>query len=206
LNVSQGGVQTLIEVAQNMRGCVHEPETQSVSEVVEAAFGFAEIPVLSFADLYAGKIVAALDRQDPRDLFDVRDLLANEGIDDVLRRTFIVYLLGHRRPMPAVLAPTRKDISAEYASGFEGMTEEPVPLPELLAAREALVADIVGKMPNDYRRFLVSFERGEPDWQLLGLPVAATLPAVRRRQQNLSKLTAKQRTARIAWLEEVLGE
>jgi hypothetical protein len=206
LNVSQGGVQTLIEVAQNMRGCVYKPETRSVSEAVEAAFGFAEIPVLSFADLYAGKIVAALDRQLPHDLFDVRDLLANEGIDDTLRRTFIVYLLGHPRPMPAVLAPTRKDISAEYTSSFEGMTDEPVPLEELLAAREALIADIVGKMPNDHRRFFVSFERGEPDWQLLGLPVAATFPAVRRRQQNLSKLTAKQRNARIAWLEEVLGE
>ena len=54
--------------------------------------------VVSFADLYAGKIMAALDRQHPRDLFDVRDLLANEGIDDSLRRAFIVYL---RQPRPA---------------------------------------------------------------------------------------------------------
>jgi predicted nucleotidyltransferase component of viral defense system len=205
LNVWQGQVQIKIEVATNFRGCVYEPETRSVSEAVEAAFGFAEIPVLSFVDLYAGKIVAALDRQLPHDLFNVRDLLANEGIDDALRRTFIVYLLGHQRPMPAVLAPTRKDISAEYASSFEGMTDESVPLKELLAARETLIADIVGKMPNDHRRFLVSFERGEPDWQLLALPVAATLPAVRRRQQKLSKLTTKQRNARIAWLEKVLG-
>jgi predicted nucleotidyltransferase component of viral defense system len=29
------------------------------------------MPVVSFADLFAGKIVAALDRQHPRDLFDV---------------------------------------------------------------------------------------------------------------------------------------
>jgi hypothetical protein len=48
--------------------------------------------------------VAALDRQHPRDLFDVRDLLANEGIDDVLRKAFIVYLLSHDRPMSEVLA------------------------------------------------------------------------------------------------------
>ena len=50
------------------------------------AFGFAEMQVVSFADLYAGKIVAAFDRQHPRDLFDVRDLLANEGVSDELRR------------------------------------------------------------------------------------------------------------------------
>jgi predicted nucleotidyltransferase component of viral defense system len=69
-----------------------------VSDSVESAFGFAEMPVVSFADLYAGKIVAALDRQHPRDLLDVRDLLANEGIDDSLRKAFIVYLLSHDRP------------------------------------------------------------------------------------------------------------
>ncbi len=57
------------------------------------------MPLVHFADLYAGKIMAALDRRHPRDLFDVRDLLANEGIDDTLRKAFIVYLLSHNRPM-----------------------------------------------------------------------------------------------------------
>jgi hypothetical protein len=108
--------------------------------------------------------------------------------------------------MPALLAPTRKDISAEYASNFEGMTDASVPLEELLATRETLIADIVGKMPNDHRRFLVSFEREKPDWTLLGLPGAAALPAIKRRQQKLSKLTAEQRNSRIAWLEGVLAE
>jgi predicted nucleotidyltransferase component of viral defense system len=60
--VRQGGVQTKIEVTPVLRGTVYEPETLAVSDAVEAAFGFAEIPIISFADLYAGKIVAALDR------------------------------------------------------------------------------------------------------------------------------------------------
>ena len=204
LNIRQGDVQTKIEVTPVLRGCVYEPETRSVSEAVEAAFGFAEIPVASFADLYAGKIVAALDRQHPRDLFDVRDLLADEGIDDDLRRAFIVYLLSHGRPMSEVLAPTRKDIAAEFASGFEGMTDKPVSLDQLLAAREALIADIVGTMPKDQRRFLVSFERGQPDWAVLELPAAAELPAVKWRQQNLDKLTKDKRAALVAELERVL--
>ena len=80
--VEADGVQIKIEVTPVLRGCVYEPKTRSVSPAVEAQFGFAEIQVVSFADLYAGKLVAALDRQHPRDLFDVRDLLANEGIDD----------------------------------------------------------------------------------------------------------------------------
>lgn len=59
--------------------------------------------------------MAALDRQHPRDLFDIRDLLANEGISDELRRAFIVYLISHDRPISEVLVPRRKDIAQEYA-------------------------------------------------------------------------------------------
>jgi len=103
--VRQGNTQVEIEVTPVLRGCVFEPEQRTVSRVVEAAFGFAEMRVVSFADLYAGKLVAALDRQHPRDLFDVRDLLANEGIGDELRTAFIVYLLSHNRPMAEILAP-----------------------------------------------------------------------------------------------------
>lgn len=206
LTVRQGGVQTKIEVTPVLRGCVYEPQTLAVSDSVESAFGFAEMPVVSRADLYAGKIVAALDRQHPRDLFDVRDLLANEGIDDSLRKAFIVYLLSHDRPMSEVLAPTRKDISAEFLRGFEGMTEEPVSRDELIAAREALIAEIVGKMPDSHRRFLVSFERGEPDWALLDVPGTAELPAVKWRQLNLDKLPAKKRAELVEALEKVLSK
>lgn len=197
--------QIKIEVTPVLRGCVYEPELRTVSPSVEDAFGFAEIHIVSFADLYAGKIVAALDRQHPRDLFDVRDLLANEGIDDALRRAFIVYLLSHGRPMSEVIAPTRKDITGEFARGFEGMTEEPVSLDELLDAREALIAKIVGAMPDKHRQFLVSFERGTPDWALLGLEGIADLPAVQWRQLNLDKLSAAKRADLVSRLEEVLA-
>ena len=81
--------QIKIEVTPVLRGCVYEPAVRRVSQKVEEQFGFAEMPVVDFADLYAGKIVAALDRQHPRDLFDIRDLLAKEGIDDRLRKAFV---------------------------------------------------------------------------------------------------------------------
>jgi predicted nucleotidyltransferase component of viral defense system len=206
LMVRADGVQIKIEVTPVLRGCVYEPEVRGVSEAVEDAFGFAEIQVVSFADLYAGKIVAALDRQHPRDHFDVRDLLANEGINDALRRAFIVYLLSHDRPMSEVLAPTRKEISQEFMRGFGGMTDERVTIDELIAAREDLISDIVGNMPSAHRRFLLSFERGLPEWSLLGLPAAAELPAVQWRQLNLNKLSAEKRAALVARLEEVLSE
>lgn len=198
------GVQIKIEITPVLRGCVFEPETRTVSPAVEEMFGFAEMKLVSFSDLYGGKIVAALDRQHPRDLFDVRDLLNNEGITDDLRRAFIVYLLSHDRPMHEVIGPTRKDISREYERGFAGMTEEPISLDELIAAREAIIDAIVGDMPDDHRRLLLSFERGEPAWELLGLDHVPDLPAIRWRQLNLDKLDARARAKLVSDLEEKL--
>jgi len=128
LVVRGDGAQIKIEVTPVLRGCVFEPAIRSVSPSVEDEFGFAEMRIVSFPDLYAGKIVAALDRQHPRDLFDVRDLLANEGIDDALRRAFLIYLISHDRPMAEVLAVRRKDIAVEFDRGFVGMTRQPVEL------------------------------------------------------------------------------
>jgi predicted nucleotidyltransferase component of viral defense system len=204
LFVTAEGVQIKIEVTPVMRGCVSEPKTRSVSPAVEEAFGFAEINIVSFADLYAGKLVAALDRQHPRDLFDGRDLLANEGINDDLRSAFIVYLLSHSRPMHEVLTARRKDIEMEYRRGFEGMTDKPVSLKELTDAREAIVQIVVGEMPDAHRKFLMSFERGQPDWALLNVKGAADLPAVRWRMQNLDSLKPEKRAELVAALEGVL--
>lgn len=195
LFVRDGDVQVKIEVTPVARGCVHEPEGRRVSQRVEEGYGFAENQIVSFADLYAGKIVAALDRQHPRDLFDVRDLLATEGIDETLRTAFVIYILSHDRPMHEVLAPTRKDITQEFESGFSGMTEIPVTLDNLVEVREQLIADIVGNMPEAHRALLVSFVAGEPDWTLIDVPHAAELPAVKWRQVNLDKLDRDRRKA-----------
>lgn len=204
LVVRADGVQIKIEVTPVLRGCVYEPALRSVSPKVEADFGFAEIQVVSNADLYAGKLVAALDRQHPRDLFDVRDLLANEGITDDLRRAFIVYLLSHNRPFAEVLDPSRLDFSQEFVRGFNGMTDQPVTLDQLVQAREALIGKIVGEMPDNHRRFLVSVKAGAAEWDLLGLDGIEALPAVRWRLENLEKLDPSKRAALLVRLREVL--
>jgi hypothetical protein len=193
LFVESGGARIKIEVTPVLRGCVYEPQTRSVAPAVEDQFGYAEMKVVSFADVYAGKLVAALDRQHPRDLFDVGDLIANEGISEEIRTAFIVYLLSHNRPMSEVLSPARLDIRQEFARGFEGMTHRPVTLDGLLETREAFIAELIGRMPRAHRSFLASFKRGEPDWKLLGIPHAEQLPAVRWRLQNLEKLDVRKR-------------
>lgn len=206
LLIRVGGVQTKIEVTPVLRGCVYEPELRAVSRSVEETFGFAEVRVVSFADLYAGKIVAALDRQHPRDLFDIRDLLANEGIDQTLRRAFLAYLLSHNRPMFEVLSPKRKSVQAEFRRGFQGLTAELVSIEDLTNARESLINTAVAGMPEPHRRFLLSFERGKPDWSLLELPGAADLPAVRWRLDNLAKLSPAERAKLVSGLETVLAK
>jgi predicted nucleotidyltransferase component of viral defense system len=204
LTVQAAGAQIKVEVTPVLRGCVYEPETRGVSPNVEDAFGYAEIQVVSFADLYAGKLVATFDRQHPRDLFDVRDLLANEGITGELRTAFVIYLLSHDRPMAEVLAPPRKDLSHEFTHGFDGMTVTPVTIEELIEVRETMIETVVGGMPDAHRRFLLSFERGKPEWELLGVDGVNDLPAVKWRQHNLDKLSVEKRGALVTKLEQVL--
>ncbi|HKX77694.1 MAG TPA: nucleotidyl transferase AbiEii/AbiGii toxin family protein [Novosphingobium sp.] len=193
LIVRAGDVQIKIEITPVLRGTVYDPVERGVVPTVEDAFGFAEMRVVSFADLYAGKIVAALDRQHPRDLFDVRDLLEHEGISDDLRRAFLVYIISHNRPMAEVLSPSRKPLGDEFARGFVGMTQEPVALADLEVARETIITAMVADMPDAHRHFLVGFKRGEPDWELLGIPEAQHLPAVLWKQRNLDRLPADKR-------------
>src|SRR3546814_1358815 len=72
--------------------------------------------VVALPDLYAGKIAAALDRQHPRDLFDILHLYENEGITDDLFRAFLVYLVSHNRPAHELLAPHLLDLEDCYRS------------------------------------------------------------------------------------------
>jgi hypothetical protein len=101
--------------------------------------------------------MAALDRQHPRDLFDVRDLLAHEGLSDALRRSFIVCIISHDRPMSELLRARPKDIHEEYERGLMGMTQEEVPPADLRRTRQVMVDAIIGDMPAERRLFLIAF-------------------------------------------------
>ncbi len=205
LLVMAEGTQVKIEVSPVLRGVVHEPSLLPVTEAVEEAFGFAETSVVSFEDLFAGKLVAALDRQHPRDLFDVRGLFAHEGLSDGLREAFIVYLLSHNRPMGEVLSGRVKDLANEYRNGFEGMTEEFVDIEELIETQHEMIDALIGGMPDRHREFLIGFECGKPFWSLLNIKHAEALPAIRWRQRNLDKLKPEQRSALVELLQSSLG-
>ncbi|MCG5517355.1 nucleotidyl transferase AbiEii/AbiGii toxin family protein [Ectothiorhodospira sp. 9100] len=45
---------------------MHDPERRALSSTVEDEFGYAAVQVVSFEDLFGGKLHAAVDRQHPR--------------------------------------------------------------------------------------------------------------------------------------------
>jgi hypothetical protein len=190
LVVSEGTSSIKIEVSPVLRGTVFEPKVLAVSEAVQERFGFAEMQVVSMPDLYAGKIAAALDRQHPRDLFDVHFLFENGGIDEDLFRAFLVYLVSHDRPAVELLDPNLQDLAAQYDEEFVGMTVEAVTLDTLLATRDRLIAEIQKRArDNAPKRFLTSFQVLEPDWRAIGFEdEIGELPAVRWKALNLQKL------------------
>ncbi|QQR58253.1 MAG: nucleotidyl transferase AbiEii/AbiGii toxin family protein [Candidatus Melainabacteria bacterium] len=193
LVIRTSDAQVKIEVTPVLRGTVFPSQTRVVSKIVQEKFGFAETTVVSFADLYGGKIVAALDRQHPRDLYDVRLLLANEGIDRDLFQAFLVYLISHDRPMSEIISPKFKDIRQEFEQGFSGMAFELVSREDLEQTREELVEKIKNSFTENDKRLLLSIKRGEPQWDLLDLKDVDKLPAVRWKLQNLENLKPEKR-------------
>jgi predicted nucleotidyltransferase component of viral defense system len=189
LLVRRGGVEVKIEVNFVMRGTVHPVRRTSLTpNARDMLLADLEIPVVSLEDLYGGKLVAAMDRQHPRDLFDVMQLFAHEGITPAIRRAFVVYLASHNRPVHEVLFPSPRDIQQDYANNFQGMTAEPVSLDMLLDARERLMRELQQGLDEGERRFLLSLVAGAPEWPLLGIAHLEHLPGLRWKLRNLAQL------------------
>lgn len=185
------GAEIKIETSPVTRGVVHEPETRAVSAAVEDEFGYAEMQIVSFEDLFGGKLHAAVDRQHPRDLYDVRLLYENEGLTDDLFRTFLIYVASSSRPAHELLNPNLIDLDQPYAREFEGMTKEPVSLAELMETRVQLITDIQSRFDADTKKFLLSLHDGDPDFNAIDRPRATDLPAVRWKLINLNKLKSE---------------
>jgi predicted nucleotidyltransferase component of viral defense system len=198
-----GSAEIKIETSPVTRGVVHDPERREVSAKVEEEFGYAALRVVSFEDLFGGKLHAAMDRQHPRDLFDIKLLYENEGLTDALFRTFLVYVASSPRPAHELIRPTLNSLDEAYAREFIGMTTIPVTLNDLIATRERLVADIGTRLDANAKTFLTGLHDGEPDFAAIGLPQAADLPAVRWKLLNLKKLAAENPDKHKAQREEL---
>ena len=186
LQISNGPAQIKLEVNQGVRGVIDEPFKIQLCETAQEAFdAFCEIQVVPFGQLYGGKICAALDRQHPRDLFDVKDLLDKEGFTDEIKKGFLFGLLSSKRPIYEMLYPNLLDQRSAMANQFEGMSEEDFTYEDFEATRNQLITTIHENLTDEDREFLLSFENGSPDWGLFDFK---DFPAVQWKLQNVNKL------------------
>lgn len=189
LLVQSNKAQIKIEVNTITRGHLHPVRILQVNEMVEERFKkFAAIQVVSNAELYGGKICAALDRQHPRDLFDVHLLFEEKGFDEDVKNGFIEALVSHMRTMHEVLQPHLLDQRLAFEKQFQGMSDVKFTYNDLEATREQLVKSVQLSLTEKDRSFLLSFKNGNPEWDLFPLSKLKEMPAVKWKLMNIRNL------------------
>lgn len=206
LIISRGRSQIKIEVNLVKRGCLSTPQKVMLCQKAATHFkAFVAIPMVPFGQVYGGKICAALDRQHPRDLFDVKYLLENEGITEEIKEGFLLYLLGASRPIHEILQPTRKDQRKALENQFIGMTQEPFSYAEFEHIREKLIQEIHSALTDHDKNLIMSFQQLAPDWDTAGF---SHFPAIQWKLHNLHTLRSndlKKFEKQSAMLRKVLG-
>ncbi|MEY8781136.1 nucleotidyl transferase AbiEii/AbiGii toxin family protein [Allomuricauda sp. XS_ASV26] len=186
LQITTVNSQIKLEVNQINRGIMDDTVTLSLCEKTQEEFdAFCAIPVVPLGQLYGGKICAALDRQHPRDLFDVKYLLENEGFAEEIKKGFILFLLCSNRPLHEMLHPNFIDQRETLVNQFEGMSEEPFTYEDFEKTREELIKTIHQNLTEKDKEFLLSFSEGTPNWEIYDFE---RFPAVQWKLQNLTKL------------------
>lgn len=178
-----------VEVNHVFRGTVLPVESHPLTtEAQDTFFTDIEIPLLHPDELYGSKLVAAMDRQHPRDIFDILKLYEQGGLTDGIVECFVCYLAGHNRPIHEVLFANEIDITSSHANEFVGMTKDPVSLEILLETRKRFFSELPSRLNGNHRSFLVSLAEAQPDWALMSCPHLAEMPALRWKLANLERL------------------
>ena len=181
------GRQVKIEVNQTKRGVVGgEVLTLPLCDKAQNEFSlYCEATIVPLTQLYGGKIAAALSRQHPRDLFDVRymDLSLSH-----CREGLVFCLLGSDRPIHESLAPSLIDQRDAMTNQFEGMTDIAFSYEDFEATRSKLIDDVKALMTEADREFLVSFESGKPKWDGYEFEYFKSYPSVQWKLFNLQRL------------------
>jgi predicted nucleotidyltransferase component of viral defense system len=187
--IRRGDIVVKVEANHVFRGTLLAVERVGLCSAARSQFALSSpLPILATPEIYGSKLVAALDRQHPRDLFDIAAINQHTGLTPAVVDCFIGYLAGHNRPIHEVLFSRDKDITEAFEGEFQGMTKEPTKLSELLDTRSRLRADLPVLLTDAHKRFLLSLAAAEPDWSLMPFPHLQELPAIRWKLLNLEKL------------------
>lgn len=181
-------VRTSIKLEVNLvgRGTLHDSEKRALCQKAQDEIDvFCSIPVVPTGQLYGGKICAALDRQHPRDLFDVKHLLYGEGFTEAIKEGFMLNLLSGARPIHETLYPNLIDQRQTMVNQFDGMTEEEFSYDAYEQIRDELIQTIHHSFTDADRAFLLSVKELNPDWSIYDFE---RFPAIQWKLLNLSKL------------------
>lgn len=186
LQIANADAQIKLEVNQGMRGIIDSIEKRVLCETAQKQFDvFCTMNVVSVGQLYGGKICAALDRQHPRDLFDVKVLLDIEGLTQEIKQGFLYALLSSKRPLNEMLFPNFIDQNQAFVNQFKGMTSEPFSYEDFETTRMKLKELIHQNLTTEDKAFFLSFENTEPNWDTYDFK---SYPSVQWKLQNLIKL------------------
>ncbi len=195
-----------VEPSPIMRGSLFPPVQRDLCQSAQDEYElFVRAQRLATEDLYAGKLCAALDRQHPRDLFDLKQLHDAGGISDGIRQAFVAYVAAHRRPMAELIAPNAKSIEQLFIHHFAGMTDQEVELDELEAVRAMLFAWTSKPLSDDERKFLLSVKRGEPEWDLMPFEGLERWPPIQWKLLNVKRMSTRVHETALNRLQDVLG-
>jgi nucleotidyltransferase AbiEii toxin of type IV toxin-antitoxin system len=204
LFIRQADAYIKVEPSPILRGTLEPPEVRTLTPRAQSEFGLAaNVNCVAQADLYAGKLCAALDRQHPRDLFDMMLFRQTQDLD-AIRPAFVAYLCCHNRPMSELLAPQPQSIETLYQTHFDGMTDPATSLEALLDTRQFLFDWVADALSADERAFLVSVKTGAPDFTLAPYPSMESLPAFKWKQVNIERMSARAHKKALAKLKETL--
>lgn len=192
LLVSSGDVSVKVEVNFVFRGTLLPVHSRPLTPSTQNLFATdVSLPVLATEELYGSKLVAAMDRQHPRDIFDVLMMYETIGLEPGTVDCFVAYLAGHNRPIHEVLFANAQTLEDRYKNEFEGMTVQPVALDLLVHTQHKVIADLPKALSDNHREFLLSLVQCKPEWSLMPFAHLAELPAIKWKLQNLATLQSK---------------
>ncbi len=170
------------------RGLLGEVTKAQLCETAQEQFEvFCTMPIVPMGQLYGGKLCAALDRQHPRDLFDVKLLFEAEGFTDEIKNGFIFGLINSNRPTHELLAPNLLDQRTAFENQFEGMSAVPFSYDDFEATRLQLIETGKNSLDENDKAFLLSLNRLAPDWSIYDFQ---DFPSVKWKLINLEKFKA----------------
>lgn len=187
LQCTKDGATVKIEVNGTKRGIIGEIQDMPLCEKAQDIFNMTcKARIVSFSQLYGGKIAAALSRQHPRDLFDCKYMEIDSF--DKVKNGLMLALLGSDKPIIESLQPNPVSQEEALENQFKGMSDIPFDYPDFESAREELKKQVNDNLTQTDKEFILSFEQGTPEWEKCCAGDLSQYPSVQWKLKNIGKL------------------